>query len=62
MPIKLERKISSSDYFYEVMLSPFEDTLQVKNYLDQYAGVYPLKDRVYKITYYDENGLPVDDS
>lgn len=62
MPIKLERKIESSDYFYEVMLSPFDCSERLKEYLDKYTQVYPLQELVYRITYYSEDNMPLNDS
>lgn len=62
MPIKLERKMDSSHCFYEVMLSPFEDMVQIKDYLNKYACAYPLQDLTYKITYQDDHSVSCNDS
>lgn len=48
---KVER-ISSKEpeFFYEVMLSPFQTLEETLTYINKYKQYYPLEDRVYKIT------------
>lgn len=47
---KVERQVPSSGYWYEVMLSPFENKEEVEKYLLKYSAYYPSEDRHYRVT------------
>lgn len=56
---KLERKISTSGVFYEVMLSPFKTREEVKTYHAKYSKYYPEEDRIYRVTNLETGGMKV---
>jgi lipocalin len=56
---KLERKISSSGVWYDVMLSPFKTRQEVKDYHAKYSRYYPKEDRVYRVTNLETGGMKV---
>jgi len=47
---KVERQIPNSNYWMEVMLSPFKTTSEVEAYLTKYRHYYPLGEQNYRIT------------
>jgi hypothetical protein len=52
---KVERQIPDSNYYQEVMLSPFETTSEVEAYISKYRHYYPLGEQNYRITKDDGN-------
>jgi hypothetical protein len=52
---KVERQIPSSNYYQEVMLSPFKTTGEVEAYISKYRHYYPLGEQNYRITKDDGN-------
>ena len=57
---KLERKISNSGVWYEVMLSPFKTRDEVKVYHAKYSKYYPdAIDRIYRVTNLETGGMKV---
>lgn len=57
---KLERKISTSGVWQEVLLSPFKTRDDVKEYHKKYSKYYPdAEDRVYKVTNLETGGMKV---
>jgi hypothetical protein len=52
---KVERQIPDSNYYQEVMLSPFETTSEVEAYISKYHHYYPLGEQNYRITKDDGN-------
>jgi lipocalin len=56
---KLERKISTSGVWYDVMLSPFKTRQEVKDYHAKYSQCYPKEDRIYRVTNLETGGMKV---
>lgn len=57
---KLERKISSSGAWYEVMLSPFKTRDEIREYYKIYSRYYPdPEDKVYRVTNLETGGMKV---
>lgn len=57
---KVERKISTSGVWQEVMLSPFNTRDEVKTYHAKYSKYYPdPEDRVYRVTNMETGGMKV---
>jgi len=54
---KLERKITNSGVWQEVMLSPFKTREEVKTYHAKYSKYYPdAEDRMYRVTNLETGG------
>lgn len=54
MMFKVERKPAEPKaVFYEVMLSPFNTLTEATTYIEKYKQLYPIEDRVYRITELD---------
>lgn len=53
---KLERKITTSGVWQEVMLSPFETRDEVKVYHTKYSKYYSKEDRMYRVTNLETGG------
>lgn len=56
---KLERKITSTGVWQEVMLSPFKTKEEIKNYHSKYSSYYPKGQRTYRITNLESGGQKV---
>lgn len=54
---KLERKISTSGVFQEVMLSPFKTRDEIRDYYKKYSKYYPKEDRMYRVTNLETGGM-----
>ena len=46
---KVERKIASTGYWYEVMLSPFLRVNDAGKYISKYSKCYPENEAVYRV-------------
>jgi hypothetical protein len=46
---KVERKIASTGYWYEVMLSPFLRVRDAGDYIDYYKQFYPKEEQDYRV-------------
>lgn len=42
--------MATSGYWYEVMLSPFKNKQEIKDYYNKYSKIYSLDERVYRVT------------
>lgn len=42
--------MATSGYWYEVMLSPFKNKKEIKEYYEKYSKYYSLEERVYRVT------------
>jgi hypothetical protein len=46
---KVERQISSTKYWYEVMLSPFLRVMDAGNHIEKYKQYYPPEDQNFRV-------------
>jgi len=60
--LKVERFSHPGEFWYEVMLSPFDNFNEVESYINKYGKIYNLENRQYKITLLYEEYLPEHDS
>lgn len=50
LSFKVERMIASTNFWYEVMLSPFESAAEAMKYIEKYRHFYPREEQMYRIT------------